>query len=95
VHSDDIYGMQPVGWLVYKINHLLGRPKLSYEALNMNFTEWTKGNGLPRTPLSFLKYAAAHPVFLLDRLTMPLYARWQKLTGNYGISTYVVRKKQL
>ncbi|MGB6451681.1 MAG: class I SAM-dependent methyltransferase, partial [Steroidobacteraceae bacterium] len=92
VHSDDIFGMLPVGWLLHKINHLMGRSPLKYEEITLNFTQWTGRKNLPRTAISFFKYAAAHPLFVIDRLSMPLYAQWQKMTGTYGISTYIARR---
>lgn len=92
IHGDEIFAMLPVGWLLYKLNHLLRRVPLKYEEMTLTFTKWIGGKSLPRTPGSFLKYATAHPLFILDRLSMPLYAQWQKITGTYGISTYVVRR---
>ena len=92
IHGDDIFGMLPVVWLLYKINHLLGRSPLSYEEITLTFTKWIGSKSLPRTLGSVLKYATAHSLFILDRLSMPLYAQWQKITGTYGISTYIARR---
>jgi 2-polyprenyl-3-methyl-5-hydroxy-6-metoxy-1,4-benzoquinol methylase len=92
INKDDIYGMLPVGWLLYKINHLLRRSPLKYEEMTLTFTKWTRSRNLPRTVGSFLKYASGHPLVVLDRVGMPLYAQWQKMTGTYGISTYVLRR---
>jgi SAM-dependent methyltransferase len=92
LNGDDIYGMLPVGWLLYKINHLLKRSPLKYEEITLTFTKWTSSKNLSRTAGSFLKYASAHPLLVLDRVSMPLYAWWQKMTGSYGISTYILRR---
>lgn len=92
INGDDIYGMLPVGWFLYKINHLLRRSPLKYEEMTLTFSRWIGSKNLPRTVGSFLRYACAHPLFILDRASMPLYAQWQKMIGTYGISTYILRR---
>ena len=54
--------------------------------------DWLKERGLQPSALNSLKFTLAHPVIVLDRLTAPLYERWQIMTGKYGITTYVARK---
>jgi hypothetical protein len=88
----DIYEMKPVGWLRYTINKMRGRPKLTSAQLSYGRADWLKERGLQPSALNSLKFALAHPVIVLDRLTAPLYERWQIMTGKYGITTYVARK---
>jgi len=92
VHKNDIWDMAPVGWLLYKLNKLMGRPALTYEDIPMSFSEWIGAKKLPRTARSAFKFFVAHPLVTVDRITMPLYARFQMMTGTYGTSMYVARK---
>lgn len=94
-HNDEILSMLPSGWLIYKVNRLLGRPRLSFDELTLHFGKWLTLKRLPRTTINAVRYLVSHPLFVLDRLTFPIYAQWQILTGTYGVSTYVARKKPL
>lgn len=92
-HADrDIYEMKPVGWLVYKFSRCRGLPHPSYEALSFGRAEWLRQNGLTPGWRSNMRFMLRYPLIVIDRLTAPIYARWQLMCGTYGIITFVARK---
>lgn len=88
----DIYEMKPVGWLVYKVARWRGLPSPSYETLSFGRAYWLRQNGLTPGWRSNLQFMMRYPLIVIDRLTAPLYARWQIMRGTYGIITFVARK---
>lgn len=91
-YGKDIYQMKPVGWLIYKLNHLLGRPPLALEEFPQTRQAWLNDKGLKNSVINSLRYSVSHPIVILDRLLLPLYEQWQILTKTYGITTYVAKK---
>ena len=90
--DDAIYAMEPVYWLSHHLRRITGRGPLQFADLPPLPRAWAESKGLAFGPVALLRYALAHPLALLDRLGTPLYARWQKATGRYGIVTYVAGK---
>lgn len=87
-----IYEMKPVGWLIYKIARWRGLPPPSYATLSFGRTEWLRREGLTPGLRNNLRFLFRYPLLVVDRLTAPLYARWQVMRGTYGIITFVARR---
>lgn len=92
-HSDArIFQMRPVHWLRHHLRRLIGLPPMNWADLPPEHNAWGQERGLSG-PQLWLRYALAHPLAALDRLTMPLYERVQMARKTYGITTYVARKR--
>ena len=93
-YSDRVYGMHPVNWLVYYLHYRLRGREFRWPDAQAPISrqQYLEAGRLEPTRINSLRFAASHPVYVLDRLLMPLYARWQMLTRRYGIVTYVARR---
>lgn len=90
--DDTIYEMHPVHWLRHWLKNLAGRPPMTWEQLPETRQSFCNRTGLKVNGLGSLAYGLFNPLAVLDRLLMPLYAKWQKMTGTYGIGVFVARK---
>ncbi|MBU0799838.1 MAG: class I SAM-dependent methyltransferase [Alphaproteobacteria bacterium] len=93
IDDSDIYEMRPVGWLSHYLNKIQGKPSLQWDQFPIRRHDWLAAKGLPPTPQNTLRYSLEHPIAALDRLSVPLFEKWQKMTATYGITTYIARKK--
>ena len=91
--DDSIYEMAPVHWLRYYLRKAVGLPQMQWAERPPTRIEYIRTNKLSSSFVTSLRYAVRHPLTTFDRAIMPLYAKIQKLTGTYGIQTYVARKR--
>ena len=94
-HGKDIYRMTPVGWLVRLVSLACGHKQMPWSKMPVNRSKWISDRGLRPGLLSTMRYIARHPLWALDRATVPLYVAWQIKSKSYGIATYVATKPTL
>jgi SAM-dependent methyltransferase len=92
VADDEFFVMQPVHWLRHHARRVIGKPPMTFAELPATRRQFVEARGLKSELVGTLAYAVCNPLTVVDRLTMPLYERWQKWRGTYGIVTYVARK---
>jgi 2-polyprenyl-3-methyl-5-hydroxy-6-metoxy-1,4-benzoquinol methylase len=91
-YSDKIYQMKPLNWLrhyLYKV--FLQRP-LKWEDIPETRVEYLARHKLSNNIFGNVRYAATHPLTVMDRAAMPVYEKLQLLLNAYGIVVYVTRK---
>lgn len=92
IDTNCIYSMRPIGWMTYILNKARKGPPLKWDEFPPQLHMWLGEKKLNRTPLNILRYILAYPLAAFERITLPLFEIWQKLTNTYGITIYVVRK---
>jgi len=89
----NIYKLAPVNWLSYMLRTRLKRKKFLFEDVPLTQREFRARYNLPRGLRASLKYAVYSPASVIDRMLWPAIETAQILRKNYGISTYVARKR--
>ncbi|HVM80321.1 MAG TPA: class I SAM-dependent methyltransferase [Stellaceae bacterium] len=95
IHSrtdGSIYTLEPLHWLRFFLRKLIGRPPLDWKQLPEIRFQYFARLGLAPTFANTVRYICANPLTAFDRLLMPIYSSWQKLTGSYGMAVFVTRK---
>jgi SAM-dependent methyltransferase len=90
-HDNAVYQMRPLNWLRYYVRRLLG-DQFHWQDIPPNRAEFIQQRGLAPGIISSVRYVISHPLTVIDRMLMPLFERYQLMTGRYGISIYVARK---
>ncbi len=91
-YSDRIYGMDPRNWLVYTAAfRLRGR---SFEWNDACAAAPREGLDRAASVRERVTLALRHPLVALDRLLMPLYARYQIAARKYGVVNYLAVKTE-
>jgi SAM-dependent methyltransferase len=91
-YSDRIYPMMPIHWT----RHLLARARgrdLQFDELPPTRVAWLARRGLQASLAGNLRWAAANPLVVADRIVAPLIGRLEMLTRRYGIVTYSARRR--
>lgn len=91
--DDDVYTLGSRGALNYLFCRYVKRRAYGWTDYPMGFPDYLARHGLKRGPMSIARFVCSHPVTALDRLAEPLVARWQKLSGSYGVVTYVAHRR--
>ena len=91
-YSNRIYSMRPVNFLRYHIYRYFKRRRLQWR--DTQFISNFFGRTKPQNPLlGALKWSIFSPLYVVDRLLMPIYEKYQIIFGKYGIVTYVARRR--
>jgi SAM-dependent methyltransferase len=88
-----IYSMHPVNWLRYFVCRLVKKRAMEWRDIQFAIT-YQSGKRREESGrwMKRVTFFASHPLYSVDRLLLPLYERYQLLTGKYGIITYVAEK---
>jgi SAM-dependent methyltransferase len=91
-YSNKIYSMRPVNFLRYFIYRYFKRRRLEWRDTQFLSDFLVRNN--PQNPLKRgLKCSIFSPLYLVDRLLMPIYERYQIVLKKYGIVTFVARRR--
>ncbi len=90
--DDDVYSMGSRGALNYLYCRYVLRRSYEWRDYPTSYPMFLERQGLRRDVISAARFALRHPVTTIDHFVEPLVDRLQKLTGAYGIATYVARK---
>jgi SAM-dependent methyltransferase len=93
VNGRDVYKLAPHRWLTYVVRTGLLGKKFLYQDVPLTSKEFRRQHKLERGIAASLKYAAYSPTSVIDRMLWPIIENLQILRRNYGVSTYVARKK--
>lgn len=92
VHSASIYEMRPANSLYYLRHRWFGRGHLAWHDLPEGYHEYCRRSGRAVGVATMTRYAASHPLAVVDRLAALCLERWQLLTRRYGIVVYVAQR---
>jgi ubiquinone/menaquinone biosynthesis C-methylase UbiE len=93
VSDNSIYSLRPVNWLRFFARRWAGKLPLPWDKVPESRQDYFKRlRREPSWPMN-IRYALTHPITTLDRILLPLYEKFQMMTGSYCISIYVARKK--
>jgi SAM-dependent methyltransferase len=92
-YSNKIYSMRPVNFLRYYIyTHFKGR-RLEWRDTQFPKPNFFKRNKVKDFLIGNIKYLISNRLYIVDRLLMPIYERYQIISKAYGIVTYVARRR--
>jgi SAM-dependent methyltransferase len=89
---NQIYAMHPANYLRYFFYHYIKRRKFEWKDALIARQHFPESKGLKNLIKGRLKYLIANPLYLIERVLMPLYEKYQMITNTYGIVTYVARR---
>jgi SAM-dependent methyltransferase len=89
---NQIYAMHPVNYLRYYFFRYIKRQKFEWKDTLITRQHFHENRGLKNLMMSRLKYLISNPLYLFERILMPLYEKYQIITNTYGIITYVARR---
>ncbi len=92
-YSDKIYSMRPVNFLRYYFYHYFKRQRLGWKDAQFSKPHQSKKHRLQDLLIEDIKYVISNPFYVVDRLLMPIYERYQIITKAYGIVTFVARRR--
>ena len=91
-YSNKIYSMRPVNFLRYYLYRIFRRRKLEWR--DTQFILNLLARNRPQNPLMRgLMCSFNSPLYVIDRLLMPIYERFQIVFKTYGIVTYIARRR--
>jgi SAM-dependent methyltransferase len=92
-YSDKVFSMRPVNWLRHYLYRYGKKQMLQWK--DVRFTRGNIIGGVEvQQPLrERLKFLALNPLFIMDRMLLPIYEKYQMISKKYGIVTYVGKKR--
>jgi 2-polyprenyl-3-methyl-5-hydroxy-6-metoxy-1,4-benzoquinol methylase len=91
-YSNKIYSMRPVNFLRYYLYCLLKRRRLEWRDTQF-ISDFLQRNNSQHSLIRALNCSIFNPLYVVDRILMPIYERYQMIFKKYGIVTYVARKR--
>ncbi len=92
-YSDKIYSMHPVNFLRYYFYRYIYKRRLRWIDTQFTRPRFFEKDSLKNCWMKNLKYIISSPLYVVDRLLMPIYERYQIISKTYGIVTYVARRR--
>jgi SAM-dependent methyltransferase len=92
-YSNKIYSMRPVNFLRYYIYSYLRRRRLEWRDTQFPKPNFFEKNKLKDFLIGNTRYLISNRLYVIDRLLMPIYERYQIISKAYGIATYVARRR--
>jgi SAM-dependent methyltransferase len=92
-YSDKIYSMHPVNFLRYYFYRYIYKRRLGWTDTQFTRPHFFEKDSLKNCWMKNLKYIISSPLYVVDRLLMPIYERYQIISKTYGIVTYVARRR--
>jgi SAM-dependent methyltransferase len=92
-YSDKVYSMRPVNWLRHYLYRYGKKQTLQWKDVKFARENRLGGKEAQHRLRERLKFLASHPLFMVDRALLPIYEKYQMISGTYGIVTYVGRKR--
>jgi len=91
-YSDKIYSMRPVNFLRYYFYRYIYKRRLGWIDTQFTRPHFFEKDNLRNCWIKNLRYIISSPLYVVDRLLMPIYERYQIISKAYGIATYVARR---
>jgi len=91
-YSDKIYSMRPAHFLRYYLYRYFRRRQLEWRDTRF-VSNFLVKNNLHNSLIRRLKCSLFIPLYVVERLLMPIYEKCQIILRNYGIVTYIARKR--
>lgn len=91
--DDKIYQTLAYNWLHYYWRFKRRGRDFTYEDSLFCRDRYLKARGLEPSIISSIRFFAANPHILVDRLFRRAFEKWQMRRGTYGQATYVARKR--
>jgi SAM-dependent methyltransferase len=91
-YSDKIYSMRPVNFLRYYFYRYIYKRRLGWIDTQFTRPHFFEKDSLRNCWIKNLGYIISSPLYVVDRLLMPIYERYQIISKAYGIATYVARR---
>jgi SAM-dependent methyltransferase len=91
-YSNKIYSMQPVNFLRYYLYRFFKRRGLKWGDTQF-ISDFLGRNKSQNVLIRGLKCSISNPLYVVDRILMPIYERFQIIFRTYGIVTYVARRR--
>jgi SAM-dependent methyltransferase len=92
-YSNKIYSMRPVNFLRYYFYRYIYRRRVKWSDIQFTRPHFFEKDSLKNCWMKNLKYIISSPLYMVDRLLMPIYERYQIISKTYGIVTYVARRR--
>jgi SAM-dependent methyltransferase len=92
-YSNKIYSMRPVNFLRYYIYTYFRRRRFEWRDTQFPKPNFSKKNQLKDFLIGSMKYLISNRLYVIDRLLMPIYERYQIISKAYGIAIYVARRR--
>jgi SAM-dependent methyltransferase len=90
-YSNKVYSMHPVNFLRYYLYRLFRRRRFEWRDTQL-ICDLLRQNNLQTSFMRGLKLSMSNPLYVVDRILMPLYERYQIIFKKYGIVTYVATR---
>lgn len=91
-YSNKIYSMRPVNFLRYYVYRCLKRKGLEWRDMQFAKPHLLKGHKVQDLLVENVKFVISNPFYVVDRLLMPIYEKYQVISKSYGIVTYIARR---
>jgi SAM-dependent methyltransferase len=92
-YSNKVYSMHPVNFLRYYFYRYIYRRRLEWNDTQFTRLHFFEGGNFRNCWMKNVKYLISSPLYVFDRLLMPIYERYQIVSKAYGITTYVARRR--
>jgi len=92
-YSNKIYSMRPVNFLRYYFYRYIYRRRVRWSDIQFTRHQFIEKDSLRNCWIKNIKYLISNPLYVVDRLLMPIYERCQIIFKKYGIVTYIARRR--
>lgn len=95
IYDNKIYSMHPVNFLRYYYYRYVWNRKMRWNDTQFARSYFFEKGSFEKSWMKNLKHLLSNPLYVIDRLLMPIYEKYQIISKTYGIVTYVARKGNL
>ncbi len=92
-YSNQIYSMHPINFLRYYLCRYIFRRRLKWNDIPFRAPHFFERGSFKNRWMKNMKRLISNPLYIVDRILMPIYERYQIISRTYGIVTYVARRR--
>ncbi|HAX98043.1 MAG TPA: hypothetical protein DCY12_03940 [Candidatus Atribacteria bacterium] len=92
-YSNEIYSMHPINFLRYYFYRYFKKQRLEYKHIRFKSLNSFDKNTLRNSLIRKLTHLVFDPLDVIEQLLMPIYEKYQIISKNYGIVTYIARRR--
>ncbi|HVO67336.1 MAG TPA: class I SAM-dependent methyltransferase [Syntrophales bacterium] len=91
-YSNQIYSMHPINFLRYYLYRYILRRRLKWNDIPFKTLHFFEKGSFKNCWMKNMKRLISNPLYIVDRILMPIYEKYQVIFKKYGIVTYVTRR---
>lgn len=91
-YSNQIYSMHPSNFLRYYLYRYIFRRRLKWNDIPFRTLHFFEKGSFKTCWMNNMKRLISNPLYIVDRILMPIYEKYQVIFEKYGIVTYVARR---